>query len=330
MTSIGAKLLRQVVVGIVAVMGVFGVLSVLREEAEESRTLGRKEERVLQQLDIGLENALWNLNRPQLDKILRSYLLDPDILSIRVLESENVMTHLARVPGTDQVAEIGADQVYAAPPGSHPRAIEIRRDEEVLGKVEVVFSAHRVGERLRASIVTTTLALLVLIAVVSALRKGGVAIGPQAVAEGLASVRWPGRLEVLRERPRLLLDGAHNPAAARVLAAFLAEEKRRLGGGITVIFGIMRDKPVAEVIAALRPVVDRWIATAPAMPRALPAGNVAAAIEEAGGTVTIAADPARAVAETLPILSPRDLCCVTGSFYTVAAAREPFLCPPPS
>jgi dihydrofolate synthase/folylpolyglutamate synthase len=168
------------------------------------------------------------------------------------------------------------------------------------------------------------------IAAVSALRSDGVEINPKAIAEGLASVRWEGRLEVLRERPRLLLDGAHNPAAARVLAAFLAEEKRRLGGTVTLIFGIMRDKAAAEVITVLRPVVDRWIATAPSTPRAMPAERVAAAIEAAGGVVTIIADPARAVAETLPILSPHDLCCVTGSFYTVAAAREPFIGSTPS
>jgi dihydrofolate synthase / folylpolyglutamate synthase len=163
------------------------------------------------------------------------------------------------------------------------------------------------------------------VAAVSALRPGGAGIGPDAVACGLASVRAEGRLEVVRERPRLLLDGAHNPAAARALAAFLAEEKRRLGGTVTLVFGIMRDKAVAEVVAALHPVVDRWVAVEPATPRALPAERVAAAIETAGGRATIASDPARAVAETLPALSPNDLCCVTGSFYTVAAARESFI-----
>jgi dihydrofolate synthase/folylpolyglutamate synthase len=162
----------------------------------------------------------------------------------------------------------------------------------------------------------------VAVAAALALRDGGASIPDAAVATGLASVRWAGRLELLEERPALLLDGAHNPAAARAVAAYLAEERRRRGGAVTVIFGIMRDKAVAEVVAALRPVVDRWIATAPATPRALPAGQVAAAIEAAGGRVAVIDDPARAVVETLPTLSPADLCCVTGSFYTVAAVRE--------
>jgi dihydrofolate synthase/folylpolyglutamate synthase len=160
------------------------------------------------------------------------------------------------------------------------------------------------------------------IAAVSELLPGGIRTNRESVANGLASVRWEGRLEVMRDRPRLLLDGAHNPAAARALAAFLAEEKRRLGGTVTLVFGIMRDKAVAEVVAVLHPVVDRWVATEPATSRALSAEHVAAAIRAAGGVVTIAPDPALAVAQTLPTLSLNDLCCVTGSFYTVAAARE--------
>jgi dihydrofolate synthase/folylpolyglutamate synthase len=196
--------------------------------------------------------------------------------------------------------------------------------------------AYRDGEGARSGLVCPLLGRHQLlnaasaIAAVSVLRRGGVGIGPAAVADGLASVRWEGRLEVVRERPRLLLDGAHNPAAARVLAAFLADEKRRLGGEVTLVFGIMRDKAAADVIAELHPVVDRWIATAPATPRALPADRVAAAIEAAGGKVTVAPDPVEAVAGLLPLLSPHDLCCVTGSFYMVAAAREAFICSTPS
>jgi dihydrofolate synthase/folylpolyglutamate synthase len=170
----------------------------------------------------------------------------------------------------------------------------------------------------------------VAISAVAALRRGGLSIGPETVARGLASVRWEGRLELIKERPCVILDGAHNPAAARALADFLSEEKRRRGGSVTLIFGIMRDKAVSEVVAALLPVVDRWVAVAPESPRALPPERVAAAVEAAGGTVTMASDPARALSETLPTLSPDDLCCVTGSFYTVAAARESFRCPSPS
>lgn len=158
------------------------------------------------------------------------------------------------------------------------------------------------------------------------LRDRGLSLEYDAIAAGLASVRWEGRLEVMQQRPLLLLDGAHNPAAARALAEFLADEKRRLGGSVTALFGIMRDKAVAEVVAALRPAVDHWIATAPpGTDRALPADQVAAAITRAGGSVTIAADPATALADLLPTLRPDDLCCVTGSFYTVAAAREGFV-----
>ncbi len=157
---------------------------------------------------------------------------------------------------------------------------------------------------------------------VAAVSAMGVAADDSAVAAGLAAVRWPGRLEVVREAPRVLLDGAHNPAAARALAAFLSEEKARRGGRVTAVFGIMRDKAIAEVVSALRPVVDQWIATAPSIPRALPADDLAAMIHAAGGRVMTAPDPPQAVRVALSGLCDADLCCVTGSFYTVAAARE--------
>jgi dihydrofolate synthase/folylpolyglutamate synthase len=157
---------------------------------------------------------------------------------------------------------------------------------------------------------------------VAAVSAMGVAADDGVVASGLAAVRWPGRLEVVRDTPRVLLDGAHNPAAARALAAFLSEEKARRGGRVTAVFGIMRDKAIAEVVSALRPVVDQWIATAPSTPRALPADDVAAVIHAAGGRVMTEPDPPQAVRVALSGLCDADLCCVTGSFYTVAAARE--------
>jgi len=153
------------------------------------------------------------------------------------------------------------------------------------------------------------------------LRDAGAKITDAQLAAGLAAVRWEGRLERLQERPAVWLDGAHNPAAARVLAEFLAEEKARRGGSLTVIFGIMRDKAAADVVAALRPVADRWIVTAPETPRALPVEQLADIVRGAGVSPAVIADPALALADTLPRLSDRDLCCVTGSFYTVAAAR---------
>src|SRR5208337_4046415 len=91
--------------------------------------------------------------------------------------------------------------------------------------------------------------------------------------KGLAKVRWPGRLELLPTVPRILLDGAHNPAAAGVLKGCLEEEfdYRRL----YMVMGIMQDKEVAVILAELAPLADMLIASSPRNPRATSAQRIA-------------------------------------------------------
>ena len=75
------------------------------------------------------------------------------------------------------------------------------------------------------------------LAVVELLQEMGFPVPEQAIREGLAGVRWPGRLERLAQDPRVILDGAHNPAAARSLAQALKQE--RLPGRRFLVMGIM-------------------------------------------------------------------------------------------
>ncbi len=80
------------------------------------------------------------------------------------------------------------------------------------------------------------------------------AIGDDAVRAGIAGVRWPGRLEIVRERPRVLLDGAHNPAGVEALVAELpALAEGRL---IHLVFGVLADKRWPEMVERLGPLVS--------------------------------------------------------------------------
>jgi dihydrofolate synthase/folylpolyglutamate synthase len=85
--------------------------------------------------------------------------------------------------------------------------------------------------------------------------------------QGIAAARWAGRLERIHSNPEVIVDGAHNPAGARALAQyvdeFYAEPKAVL------IFGVMRDKSVEEMAAALFPKFREVIVTAPAQQRSL-------------------------------------------------------------
>ena len=146
-------------------------------------------------------------------------------------------------------------------------------------------------------------------------------VGAGAVREGLVAVELQGRFQVLPGVPTIVLDVAHNPHAARALAATLAT-MGRFPQTIAVL-GILADKDVGGVIDAIKQCVDRWfVATLPG-PRGASAAAVVAALVAAG----IAAEATRtfddvgsAFAAARAAASDADRIIVFGSFLTVAAA----------
>jgi dihydrofolate synthase / folylpolyglutamate synthase len=129
---------------------------------------------------------------------------------------------------------------------------------------------------------------------------------------GIASTRWPGRLERVSERPEIIIDGAHNPAGTRALAAYI----RRFYSGrrIWIVYGALRDKAVAEMTSILFPLADRVILTAPANSRAMPPEDIAAP------GVRLTHSIAEAVAQ-LREASPEDVIFIAGSLYLAGEAR---------
>ena len=182
-------------------------------------------------------------------------------------------------------------------------------------------------------------------AVLDALVAAGIAhVGPEARRTGYAAARWPGRLELLDlpgAGPRgadaeVLLDGAHNPAGARSLAAALDElrpELRGFAGGtvasasapVTLVIGMMADKDVDGLIAALgtsRALAGaRVIATAVPGARALAPEVLAARWHGAApdADVRVAPDPAAALDRA--VATAEGPVVVAGSLYLVGAAR---------
>jgi len=129
---------------------------------------------------------------------------------------------------------------------------------------------------------------------------------------GISSTHWPGRLEHVSERPEIIIDGAHNPAGTRALAAYI----RRFYSGrrIWIVYGALRDKAVAEMTSLLFPLADRVILTAPANSRAMPPEDIPAA----------GARLAHSIAEAVELLSdatPEDVIFIAGSLYLAGEAR---------
>ncbi len=140
---------------------------------------------------------------------------------------------------------------------------------------------------------------------------------PQLVASVLPTVRLAGRSQrVEQDGIEWLLDVAHNPAAAAVLAGILATHGR--SGQTIAVVGALDDKDVEGVVAPLDPHVDLWIAVTADSHRALEAGELARRIANATGRPCLVADSLDfALDHARAEVSPGDRILVTGSFYLV-------------
>ncbi|HEX8557552.1 MAG TPA: folylpolyglutamate synthase/dihydrofolate synthase family protein [Pyrinomonadaceae bacterium] len=160
------------------------------------------------------------------------------------------------------------------------------------------------------------------VALAEALAEGGFPVSPEHVAAGLGRAEHAGRLELdARGEPPLLYDGAHNPAGARALRAYLDEFAP--AAGVTMVYGAMRDKPLAEMGRLLFPAARRLVLTRPESPRAAGVEELLRAVPVPATSSTIALAPsardALAVARTQT--PPGGVVCVTGSLYLVGEVK---------
>jgi dihydrofolate synthase/folylpolyglutamate synthase len=150
--------------------------------------------------------------------------------------------------------------------------------------------------------------------------KAGMAVPDGAIRTGLANAAWEGRLERVAERPDIYLDGAHNPASARVLV----DAVRDLMQGyrhLVLVIGILMDKDYRGIVSQLAPLADRIIVTKPHYSRALGVGSLAAEIGVFHRTVDSAETVAEAIGLARRGAAENDLILITGSLYTVGDAR---------
>lgn len=154
------------------------------------------------------------------------------------------------------------------------------------------------------------------------LRTRGLSLPDAALASGLATATWPGRLEIVAQKPTIVLDGAHNGDSARKLVAALRAEFQF--GRLILVLGTSRDKDIPAIVAALAPAADQLVLTRSRHPRALAdLDQMAAAVQPfAQAPPVLALDMPEALAAARRLASPDDLICVTGSLFVVGAARE--------
>jgi dihydrofolate synthase/folylpolyglutamate synthase len=144
-------------------------------------------------------------------------------------------------------------------------------------------------------------------------------ISDSHIRSGLLETRWPGRLEIASENPFIILDGAHNLMAARALADHLSAHYPKKA--ITLVLGILDDKPYGQILKILADVSGRVIVTRPVIDRALPVQTLAGKAERLWHDVIVEPSVDQALRKAISLNHPGQVICVAGSLYVVGEAK---------
>lgn len=145
---------------------------------------------------------------------------------------------------------------------------------------------------------------------------------PVVLGEVLGGLALPGRFEVLSHQPLVVLDGAHNPPAAEVVAQTLDTAFHTTGRRLLVL-GMLADRDPAAFLDALETVrVDAVVTCTVPSPRAASAADLAAVVSRRGLAVEVVDDPTEAVRRAIDAAADDDLVLVTGSLYLVGALSK--------
>jgi dihydrofolate synthase/folylpolyglutamate synthase len=161
------------------------------------------------------------------------------------------------------------------------------------------------------------------IATAEELAKQGFAIRPESIERGIRETHWPGRFQVVPARdnaPEYVFDVAHNPAGAWALRSTLSTcyEDRQL----TLVFGAMRDKAIAEMTEILFPLAERVIVTPADNPRSATAEEIRHAAARTSTEIEAAPDVASALERASVLAGPRGVVVIAGSIYIVGEAMR--------
>ena len=199
--------------------------------------------------------------------------------------------------------------------GDGPDGMRFTAEVEPWGRLELGCPLHGRHQLANASTALATLSVLI---------ESGVEIEAEAVVDGFARARWPGRLEPCPGEPRLWWDGAHNPDGFHALAQAWAQDLA-FAPPATLVLALAQDKDVDGIAAELLPWMksSRLLATQSRNPRAMPAAELGRRLAAAGLEATVLPDVAAALDEAL-VAEAKGRALLCGSLFAVAEAMLGF------
>ena len=253
--------------------------------------------------------------------------LGADVVSIAKVKAEIIKPHSIAVTASEnpEVIQVLREQAKAMDVPLWLVGEDVRWESKWSGELEQEFDLvglHATYLKLRLSLIglhqlrNAATAVTVCEVLQS---KYGVSIPREAIYTGLSEVEWPGRLELLSLKPKVLLDGAHNVDGAVALTQAIPLYTR---DRLILCLGMLADKEREKVVDMLVPLADEIIITRPDSPRAGDWRALGSLAEQHGRPVTCIENPKEAVIFALSRLGENDMLCVTGSIYMLADARQ--------
>ncbi|HEY5626729.1 MAG TPA: folylpolyglutamate synthase/dihydrofolate synthase family protein [Nitrospira sp.] len=160
------------------------------------------------------------------------------------------------------------------------------------------------------------------LALLEAASSSGCAVTEQPVRNGLQNVRWEGRIEVVERQPLMVLDGAHNPAAAQVLADYLRTFRlTHSGSRVILVLGMMRDKDHRGFVEPLTELVDDVVLTEVGLPRSARVQDLQTAVGDRWPQLHVRPELNEALGLARQLARAEDLICVTGSLMLIGDVK---------
>jgi len=158
------------------------------------------------------------------------------------------------------------------------------------------------------------------VAAVEVLAERGFPAGKDAIRAGLAALQWPARVEVIHERPYVVVDVAHNPASIGALRQTLEAmfPRRR----IILVLGMVATHDHRASTSLIAPLADVVIVTTPQHAKPLPAAVLAEEVRRYVARVEVVEDRRAAVDQALALAGDEDVVVITGSFFLVGEVRD--------
>ncbi|MFQ5909973.1 MAG: bifunctional folylpolyglutamate synthase/dihydrofolate synthase, partial [Thermoplasmata archaeon] len=157
-------------------------------------------------------------------------------------------------------------------------------------------------------------------AVLDILRKGEYDVPDEAIRRGFARAKWPARLEVVRQKPTVIIDSSHNPDGMEKLRVALLETTKN--DHITFVVGVMSEKDVAPMLGAIAPVAGRIICTKPDYWRAMNPAEIEREARKLVDDVEVVPTVPEAIERALSLSGEDDVICITGSIFTAGDATH--------